>query len=77
MTLLHCHAGAVRVRLLVTRMPQVQYADGVRSNPTVFKVQYGARWLRVWQHEDGSRYVTHWHNRMRVTELPPTEELTP
>jgi len=70
MALLHLTSGVRLVAVRTTAAPQVRTYHGARRVPTRFTIHYANRWCRVWQHSDGSRYITHCYIRSRVTALP-------
>lgn len=53
-----------------TSVPQSKSMHGAIRFPTRYMVRYADRWCRVWQHSDGSRYITHCYVRSAVTGLP-------
>lgn len=70
MALLHLASGPRVVKVRATATPKPLTMHGARRFPTRYVVRYANRWCRVWQHSDGSRYITHCYVRSMVTALP-------
>lgn len=70
MALLHLKDEIRGVRVRTTAVPSAKSMHGATRFPTRFMVHYANRWCRVWQHSDGSRYITHCYVRSMVTALP-------
>lgn len=70
MAVLHLKLHPVTVKVRETPVPTSKSMHGAMRYPTRFTVFYANRWCRVWQHSDGSRYITHCYVRSRVTALP-------
>lgn len=70
MALLHLLGGVRVVQTRTTSVPKAGTYHGAVRYPTKYTVRYANRWCRVWQHSDGSRYITHAYMRTRVSALP-------
>lgn len=71
MAILHLKTGEQRiVKHKVTAVPTAKLTHGAVRFPTRHMVFFANRWCRVWQHSDGSRYITNAYPRSTVTHIP-------
>lgn len=71
MAILHLKTGEERIlKVKTTAVPTRKLNHGAVREPTRYMVFFANRWCRVWQHSDGSRYITHAYLRSIVTHLP-------